>query len=156
MKNNKSNLDERQEQVLLRIEHNGCWLAFWGLLAAMIIQIILDSDFKDLAGEWIVFMLLASYIAAGCMRQGIWDRRLKPDLPSNILVSLTSALVAGILGFVLTVKRFPDKIAGSIASGIAYAIAAFAVCFVGLQLSALLFKRKQSKLEEEPPENEEK
>ena len=33
MKKN-SNLDERQEQTLLRIEHNGCWLAFWGLLAA--------------------------------------------------------------------------------------------------------------------------
>ena len=28
----KSNLDEIQEQELLKIEHNGCWLAFWGLL----------------------------------------------------------------------------------------------------------------------------
>ena len=28
----KSNLDEMQEQELLKIEHNGCWLAFWGLL----------------------------------------------------------------------------------------------------------------------------
>ena len=28
----KSNLDERQELKLLKIEHNGCWIAFWGLL----------------------------------------------------------------------------------------------------------------------------
>ena len=31
----KNNLDEMQEQELLKIEHNGCWLAFWGLLAVM-------------------------------------------------------------------------------------------------------------------------
>ncbi len=155
MKNNKNNLDERQEQTLLRIEHNGCCLAFWGLLAAIIVQIILNFDFRNLAGEWIVFMLLALYIAVGCMKQGIWDRRLKPDTSSNIAVSLTSALAAGILGFVRTVKRFPDKIAGSIATGIAYAIMIFVVCFAGLQFSAQLFKKKQSELEKEPLENEE-
>ena len=153
MKKN-SNLDERQEQTLLRIEHNGCWLAFWGLLAAITVQIILDLDFKNFIGEWIVFMLLALYIAAGCLKQGIWDRRLKPDLSSNIVISLASALVAGILGFVYTVKRFPDKILGSIASGIVYAIVTFVVCFVVLQFSAQLFKKKQSELEEEHPEDE--
>lgn len=153
MKKN-SNLDERQEQTLLRIEHNGCWLAFWGLLTAIIVQIVLDLDFKNFIGEWIVFILLALYIAAGCLKQGIWDRRLKPDLSSNIAVSLASALVAGILGFVYTVKRFPDKILGSIASGIVYAIVTFVVCFVVLQFSAQLFKKKQSELEEEHPEDE--
>ena len=34
----KNNLDEMQEQELLKIEHNGCWLAFWGLLISMIVQ----------------------------------------------------------------------------------------------------------------------
>lgn len=33
MKKNKSNLDERQELKLLKIEHNGCWFAFWGLVS---------------------------------------------------------------------------------------------------------------------------
>ena len=33
-----SNLDERQEQALLKIEHNCCWLAFWGLLTALFVQ----------------------------------------------------------------------------------------------------------------------
>ena len=155
MKNNKNNLDERQEQTLLQIEHNGFCLAFWGLLAAIIVQIILDFDFRNLAGEWIVFMLLALYIAVGCMKQGIWDRRLKPDMSSNIAVSLTSALAAGILGFVRTVKRFPDKILGSIATGITYAMITFVLCFAGLQFSAQLFKKKQSELEKEPLENEE-
>ena len=39
MKNVKSNLDEMQEAKLLQIEHKGCWLAFWGLLAAMIVEL---------------------------------------------------------------------------------------------------------------------
>ncbi len=29
----KNRLDEMQEQKMLQIEHNACWLAFWGLLA---------------------------------------------------------------------------------------------------------------------------
>ena len=37
-KNKKSNLDEMQELELLKIEHNGCWLAFWLLLASLIVQ----------------------------------------------------------------------------------------------------------------------
>ena len=48
----RSNLDEMQEMELLKIEHNGCWLAFWLLLASMIIETILygSMDFRTLAG----------------------------------------------------------------------------------------------------------
>ena len=155
-RNHKNNLDERQEQTLLRIEHNGCWLAFWGLAAALVVQrIFFDFDFRNLAGECIVFMALALYIAVGCLRQGIWDRYLKPNTSSNVIVSLTAALITGILGFIRTVKSFPDKIAGSLASGIMYAMITFAVCFAVLQLSADFFRKKQAKLEEEPQANEE-
>ena len=79
MKRKKSNLDEMQEEKLLKVEHNGCWLAFWGLLAVMIIQGIAfgNKDFRTLAGEWIVFMALAVYLAVSCVRLGIWDRRLR-------------------------------------------------------------------------------
>ena len=156
MKKSRNNLDERQEQTLLQIEHNGCWLAFWGLAAALIVQrIFFDYDFRNLAGECIVFAALALYIAVGCLRHGIWDRRLKPNTSSNLAVSLTAALITGILGFIFTVKRFPDKIAGSLASGIVYAVITFTVCFAVLQFSADLFRKKQAKLEEEPQENEE-
>ena len=156
MKKSRNNLDERQEQTLLRIEHNGCWLAFWGLAAALVVQrIFFDYDFRNLAGECIVFAALALYIAVGCLRHGIWDRRLKPNSSSNLAVSLTAALITGILGFIFTVKRFPDKIAGSLASGVVYAVITFTVCFAVLQFSADLFRKKQAKLEEEPQENEE-
>ncbi len=156
MKKNRNYLDERQEQTLLQIEHNGCWLAFWGLAAALVVQrFFFDYDFRNLAGEYIVFVALALYIAVSCLRQGIWDRRLKPDTSSNLIVSLTAAFITGILGFVRTVKSFPDKIAGSLASGIVYAVITFTVCLAVLQFSAGLFRKKQAKLEEEPQENTE-
>lgn len=157
MKKNKSNLDERQEQMLLKIEGNGCWLAFWGLLAAIVVQsVVLDCDIKDMAGESVVLLMLALYIAVGCLKCGIWDRRLKPNTSTNAVVSLTAAAISGILGFIYTVKRFPDAIWGSLAAGIAHAVIAFFGCFVILQLSASLLKKRQDRLEEELPENDEK
>ena len=39
MKLRKSNLDERQEEQLLRIEEKGCWFAFWALLLSMFVQL---------------------------------------------------------------------------------------------------------------------
>ena len=110
MKERKSNLDERQEQALLKIEHNGCWLAFWGLLIAMVVQLIVYGfDMKLLAGEWIVFMALCLYIWSSCLKQGIWDRQLKPDRKTNLLASLVAGLAFGALMFFSNWKNFPDK-----------------------------------------------
>ena len=38
MKKRENILDERQEMTLLRIERNGCWIAFIGLAALSMIQ----------------------------------------------------------------------------------------------------------------------
>lgn len=155
MRKSKNNLDERQEQMLLRIEHNGCWLAFWGLVAAIIVQsIILDFNLRNMAGELLVFIPLALYIAVGCIKRGIWDRYLKPNTSSNVVVSLTAALITGILRFLYAAKSFPDMILDGFAAGMIQAAVTFVVCFVILQLAAGLFRKKQAELEEELPEND--
>ena len=53
-------LDEMQEQKMLKIEHNGCWLAFWGLLAVLVIQVFIygAGEWRHMAGEWIVLCVL--------------------------------------------------------------------------------------------------
>ena len=56
----KSNLDEMQEQAMLKIEHNGCWFAFWGLLAAMGIQMLLQVPGKAMLGGGLFFWRRAS------------------------------------------------------------------------------------------------
>ena len=118
MKKTKSNLDELQELKLLKIEHNGCWLAFWGLLAVILTQIAIGNDSKqDLSGEWIVFMCLALYLTVGCIRNGIWDRKLKPNFKNNIMASSIAAVVMGILWFIISYRNY-HKLAGSIATGV--------------------------------------
>ena len=62
----KSNLDERQELKLLKIEHNGCWIAFWGLLIVMAIQMIVGNDsIKNLAVRGCTYE--SCLLSFGCM-----------------------------------------------------------------------------------------
>lgn len=121
MKNKKSNLDERQEQELLKIEHNGCWLAFWGLLIAMAVQMVIYgydvNGMKAMIGEWVVFMILTLYIAIGCLKHNIWDRRFAADTKTNVITSILAGLGMGILNIVSMVREYPDAIVRSIATG---------------------------------------
>ena len=97
MRKTRNRLDEMQEQKLLRIECRGCWFAFWALLASIFIQQFLfgAGDFKQIAGEWIVFMVLALYLSISCMRAGIWSRSFKPAFKTNLVTSFVAAVAAG-------------------------------------------------------------
>ncbi|MCR4712510.1 MAG: hypothetical protein K5707_09445 [Clostridia bacterium] len=151
METKKSNLDERQEQILLQIEHKGCWLAFWGLLAVMIIQVIKDGPADaHVAGEWVVFMILACYLGFACARNGIWDRRLKNEPKTSALVSLVAGLASGTVMFLMVFRRFPDKPVGSIAAGVFSAVVVFVICFLLLLAAGKEVKDRQAKLEQEP------
>ena len=58
MKLRKSNLDEQQERKLLEIESRGCWLAFWGLLVALIVEtVVMTKDLRAIIGEWVLFII---------------------------------------------------------------------------------------------------
>ena len=90
----KNNLDEMQEQKLLHIESKGYWLAFWGLGVSLIIQLIFygpTNDWRYMAAEWIVFMAIALYMVAGCIKEGIWDRKLRPSFKDNIFIIFYSS-----------------------------------------------------------------
>ena len=149
MKKMKSNLDERQELKLLKIEHNGCWLAFWGLLIVMAIQMIVGNDsIKNLAGEWVVFMSLVLYLSIDCVRNGIWDRKLKPNLKTNIIISSIAAVLAGIIWFSVSYRNY-HKLIGSIATGIIMFVQVEILCLLALMISSKIYKRRVQKLEED-------
>ena len=136
----KSNLDERQELKLLKIEHNGCWIAFWGLLIVMAIQMIVGNDsIKNLAGEGAVLMSLAFYLLVACIRNGIWDRRLKPNFKTNVIVSSIAAVLTGIIWFSVGIIMF---------------VQVEILCLLALMISSKIYKRRVQKLEEdENPSN---
>ena len=150
----KSNLDERQELKLLKIEHNGCWIAFWGLLIVMLIQMIVGNDsIKNIAGEWVVFMSLVLYLSIDCVRNGIWDRKLKPNLRTNIIASSIAAVLAGIIWFGVSYRNY-HKLIGSIATGVIMFVQVEILCLIVLMISSKIYKRRVQKLEEdENPSN---
>ena len=67
----RNRLDERQEQKMLQIEHNGCWIAFWGLAISLFVGCCLGLEWRNLVGEWIVFMGLSIYIVIACLKNEI-------------------------------------------------------------------------------------
>lgn len=144
----KNNLDERQELKLLKIERNGCWMAFWGLLLAIFGQLLLEnSSIQNLAGEWIVFMCLAIYLTIDCIRNGIWDRRLKPDLKTNVIASSIAAVVMGITWFIISYHNY-HKLAGAIATGIVMFVMIEILCLVALTITSNIYKKRLQKLED--------
>ena len=105
----KSNLDERQEQELLRIERNGFWLAFWLLVAALLVQMVFVGNTMMAMGESIILLVISLYIAIACLKAGIWDRRLKANSSTNVIASLIAGAAMGIVMFLRVFRKFPDK-----------------------------------------------
>ena len=143
----KNNLDEMQEQELLKIEHNGCCLAFWGLLVVMAVQMVMRVPGRQMLGEWIVFMALSLYIAIACLRKGIWDRRLKANRKTNLIISLLAGAAAGIL---ITVSNpyLSEPLDYVLVAGISGGFT-FLLCFAALSISVKLYTKRSEKLEQE-------
>ena len=149
MKKTESNLDEMQEQKMLKIEHNGYWLGFWGLLAAILIQAALDpGNIRAMMGEFVVFTLMGAYMVLDCMRNGIWDRKLKPNWQTN----LKASLLAGVLFDVYQGVRYyfrGQSIPGAIVNLIVNFLLISLSCFVLLQIMSILTKKRKQHLEDE-------
>lgn len=155
MRERKNRLDEMQEQKLLQIEHNGCWLAFWGLLIALFVQIfVYGREFDRIAGEWAVFMCLAVYIVAGCFRNGIWDRRVAPVPSANLKTSLITGCVCGMIFFVLKYREY-HMVLGAAASGAFIGGFIFAACFIGLSVLSHFYRERTERLENAEEEGKE-
>ena len=72
MKIIKKGLDELQKQILLGIESRGFWIAFWGSLILLIVQMIFANYIISVISSWLLFMVLAIYIFnPGNMHGGI-------------------------------------------------------------------------------------
>ena len=144
----QSNLDEMQEQALLKIEHYGFWLAFWGLLTIMAIQALLGVAFSSLLGEWIIFMVLCVYALVSCLRHGLWDRKLKPNLKTNLLVSILPGLAVGVFDILLFRANETEPL-DYLLIGAIPALITIVLCFVALTVCSALYKKRRRKLDQE-------
>ncbi len=154
MKKNKSNLDEMQEKQLLKIEHNACWIAFWGLLAAIYIQTAVgNGGIERLGGEIVIMLILSVYICVSCIKNGIWDRKLKPNFKTNLVASLITGLGLGIFWALVSYHRYHAP-AGSLAAGVFMFLFTAGSVLLLLSLTAAAYNHRKKKLEDEPDDDE--
>ena len=151
----KNNLDEMQEQKLLYVEKNGCWFAFWAWLAAMFVQMAIYGvgSVREIAGDWIVFMLLAFYLIVGCMKNGIWDRRLEPNPKTNLIVSIAGAVGFGIVFAIVNFINFGD-VRTAVITFIILAIVLFVAIYLALAVASMIYKKRVHDIDREFDEEE--
>ena len=145
---NKNNLDEMQELKLLKIEHNACWIAFWGLFAAIYIQIAIgNGGLACLGGEVVLMLILSVYLFVSCMKNGIWDRKLKPNFKTNIVISILAGLAVGVFWVLLSYQKY-HKLAGSLATGAFMFLLIGISTMAGLSAAVALYQHRRKKLED--------
>lgn len=154
MKTNKSNLDEMQELKMLKIEHNCYHIAFWGLVTAILVQELMGhGSLEYIVGECLILIPMSIYMVAACIKNGIWERKLKPNAKTNALMSMLAGAVMGLVWFIISYRNY-HKLAGSIA------VFVFMFLFISLLSFALLtatcsaYKKRKNQLEKEE-QNEE-
>lgn len=149
----KNQLDEMQEQKLLKIEHNMAWLAFWGLLAAIVAQVVLlgFGDFKAIAGECIVVIVISVYLVIDCVHNGIWDRKLKADPKTNFLASLIGALIFGAVT-AFRVYHNSGDLDSAVYTFLLSAAFVLVLCYGLLTLIAGIYKKRLKKMEDSEEE----
>lgn len=139
-------LDEMQEQKLLNIEKNSFWFLYGMLFLAILIQIGMGRGWQESAAEMICFLVASVFLVVSCLRQGIWDRRLRADRKTNLKVSCTSALIVVLCSFLGIPRR---NLPTNMLVGLTAVCAAltFVVTFALLGVFSYFYQKRKEALE---------
>lgn len=150
----KKEIDERQQADLNRVTSYGYWIAFYLLIAAILVEgIILNRPFREWAVEWGVFMIIAVYEVIACIRIGVWtETRQKPEKKDYVRYSLIGSTLFSIvftLGYYFRLKPENRTFAG-IASMFVYWFVLLTVLFlIAYFIGGGIYNRRKKKIEEE-------
>lgn len=149
----KIQLDEMQQEKLYKIEEKGENICFWGLLAAIVIQLLLGADLRQVIGEIVVFAVLSAFLLYASITQGIWSKRTAPTINSNVWYSVIAAVAVGIIfavkGFVISKQAFSW---GRLAVIIGTMIGVYILCFAALEVFRRMYLKRRSNLDGEEKE----
>lgn len=148
----KNILDEQQEQTLLRIEHNGFWITFWGLIALILVKLFLGADISSLAGELIVFAIVDVYMGVSCIHNGIWDRHVSMKTSNIVIISAAAGIIIGGLIFIRTLFHHADILKKAFLMGTITALATFGLLFLVLITFRRIIRSRINSLNKEPDE----
>ena len=142
----QNQLDEMQEQTLRKIESRSFWLLWWGLLALIAFQGFIGISPNAILGELLLHLLVSLYMVTECIRNGIWDRHIRPTLAAN----LAGALIGGGAVAVLTFLRnsyWPGALIAGAFTGL--------LVFFTLQVTVGMYKKRHQQLENTEEETNE-
>ncbi len=153
----KKVVDEREEMEMMRVEHYMFWFAFWALLVSIFVQLLaMRASFLQVAGEWIVFMLMAVGTVIGELKGGHFDYISRPGIRSYLKYSAVAAVAS--MGVVLIrgieggyYQKPLDAVLSLLISGIFTA----GLTFLCLAAAGAFVKRRRRKLEKEFEEEDE-
>lgn len=150
-------IDERQRADLRRVESYGYWIAFWLLLASVIVKsVIIGRPKEEWLTEWVIFMILAVYNVVSLAWIGVWSE----NSPKPTFASSVSSSLLGSLGFSVIYTAGTWLHSGR-TMGMDEVIFLFALWFIGLfvlliaAFAALMWiyrirdRRLQKKMDEE-------
>ena len=150
----KNNLDEMQERKLLKLEEYGFWIMFWGLAAAIVVQLLFaGASFRDILGELIVLALSSVFIAAGALKNGLWTRSSTPTVKGNAAAALIPAVLIAVI-HVIRMAKTGNFSRDNILITLAFAAGAFVLCFAVLEILRRVYGKRREALDgiEEPGE----
>lgn len=148
---NKNVVDEREQMEMFRIEHYMYWFTFWALLVSIFFQLIfLDASFRQVAGEWTVFMLTAVGLMTGDLAGGHFDYNSRPGWKYYLVWSLlAAALVVGIT-LANGIRHGWYETVSDVAMPLFFCgFFAFIFTYIALAAAGAFVKYRRRKLEEE-------
>lgn len=141
-------LDEMQEKQLAKIESTGFWLAFWALLTAVVFQVLVKPDLKQVAGELAVFFLMSAYLIIFSLKNGLWAKTPVPTNKGSMVSSIIAALAFGSILLIrsqLILRR--GFSAGFAAILLLSMVLVFAGCFATLEIVRTIYQWRRGKLD---------
>ncbi len=146
-KKRAGNLDEMQNQKLLKLEEYGFWIMFWVLLVSIIVQFMAGAGIKEVIGEIIAFLMGSVYLAITTLRNGLWTRSSAPSRKGNALVSMIPAAVIGAL-HVFRMIQTNGVSANALFVTVGIMAAAYAGCFAILEIFRASSQKRRSELDD--------
>ena len=144
-------LDEMQEQRQRRSESYAFWIIWAALAVSIVMQIAMNADMRQLAGETVVFLLGGVYALVATVRNGVWDRHFRANWKANLIWSGGAGTFTFFFIFIVNYLRYGKcfGVLSPLFSGVTGAAVVFAAAFGLLSLCAYFYRRRREKLDRE-------
>lgn len=149
----KSKLDERQEQVLLKIEHYGFWLFFWLTFLNSLVMPFVSKDWAIglTSGS---FLLVCVVTIIACAWNGIFDRHFSLSMKTNVLTALCAGLFGLIVMTVQNHSMYKVDWSHAFLAGLFTGVSIGIITFVLMLIVSSATKRRLKKLNKEPQDKD--